>query len=199
MRVLRNCFGGCADAGVAQLVEQRIRNAKVGSSTLLAGTRSDEGQQLLAADPFVFLPFATVTIPILSALRRRLLIATTSPAAVARWRWLLGALAFTVFWLALSPAPPDGLNTGWDKLNHAGAFAALTVVAIFALPRPRCSLWLLLGCLLCFGGAIEVAQSFTPTRSAEWGDLLADAIGMAAGLLATAVLTRIVSGRPQSR
>jgi hypothetical protein len=28
---------GC-DAGVAQLVEQRIRNAKVGSSTLLAGT-----------------------------------------------------------------------------------------------------------------------------------------------------------------
>jgi hypothetical protein len=27
------------EAGVAQLVEQRIRNAKVGSSTLLAGTR----------------------------------------------------------------------------------------------------------------------------------------------------------------
>jgi hypothetical protein len=29
-----------ANAGVAQLVEQRIRNAKVGSSTLLAGTNS---------------------------------------------------------------------------------------------------------------------------------------------------------------
>ena len=30
-------------AGVAQLVEQRIRNAKVGSSTLLTGTSNDEG------------------------------------------------------------------------------------------------------------------------------------------------------------
>jgi VanZ family protein len=199
MRILRNGFGGCADAGVAQLVEQRIRNAKVGSSTLLTGTRSDEGQRLLAADPFVFFPSAAVTMPMPSALRRRLLIALTSPAAVARWRWLLGALAVTVFWLALSPAPPDGLNTGWDKLNHAGAFAALTVVAIFALPRPRWSLWLLLGGLLCFGGAIEVAQSFIPTRSAEWGDLLADAVGMAAGVLAAMFVTRIASGRTQLR
>jgi hypothetical protein len=30
-------------AGVAQLVEQRIRNAKVGSSTLLTGTSEIEG------------------------------------------------------------------------------------------------------------------------------------------------------------
>jgi hypothetical protein len=30
-------------AGVAQLVEQRIRNAKVGSSTLLTGTKNLQG------------------------------------------------------------------------------------------------------------------------------------------------------------
>jgi VanZ family protein len=138
-------------------------------------------------------------MPILSRLRHRLLVVTTSPAAMTRWRWLLAALAVTVSWLALSPAPPDGLDTGWDKLNHAAAFAALTVAAIFALPRSRRSLWLLLAGLLCFGAAIEIAQSFTPTRNAEWGDLLADAVGMAAGVFAAMLFTRIVSGRPQLR
>ncbi len=138
-------------------------------------------------------------MPILSRLRLSLLAATHSPAAMWRWRWLLAVLAMLVSWLALSPAPPDGLDTGWDKLNHAGAFAALTVVAIFAFPRSRRSLWLLLAGLLCFGGAIEIAQSFTPTRSAEWGDLLADAVGMAAGALAAVLITRIVLGRTQLR
>ena len=114
------------------------------------------------------------------------------------FRSLLAGLALVVSWLALSPAPPDGLDTGWDKLNHACAFAALTVVAVFAFPRSRRSLWLLLVGLLCFGAAIEIAQSFTPTRNAEWGDLLADAVGIAAGVFAAMLVTRIVSGRAQS-
>ena len=138
-------------------------------------------------------------MPILSRLRLSLLTATTSPTAMRRWRWVLAGLAATVSWLALSPAPPDGLDTGWDKLNHAAAFAALTMTAFFALPRSRRSLWLLLAGLLCFGGAIEIAQSFTPTRNAEWGDLLADGVGMAAGVFAAMLFTRIVSGRTQSR
>jgi VanZ family protein len=142
---------------------------------------------------------ASLTMQILSRLRHRLLTATTSTAAMGCWRWLLAGLVVTVSWLALSPAPPDGLDTGWDKLNHASAFAALTLVAIFALPRSRRSLWLVLVGLLCFGGAIEVAQSFTPTRNAEWGDLLADAVGMAAGALAAMLFTRIVSVPTQLR
>ncbi len=115
-----------------------------------------------------------------------------------RWRWLLALLVLVVTWLALSPASPDGLDTGWDKLNHAGAFAALTVVAIFAFPRSRHSLWLLLAGLLSFGAAVEIAQAFTPTRSAEWSDLLADATGMAAGVFAAMVVTRFVTGKKQS-
>ena len=41
-------------AGVAQLVEQRIRNAKVGSSTLLTGT--NKFRSLRDPDPGVLLP-----------------------------------------------------------------------------------------------------------------------------------------------
>ena len=138
-------------------------------------------------------------MPTLSRLRHHLLAAITSPAAMGRWRWLLAGLAVLMSWLALSPAPPDGLDTGWDKLNHAAAFTALTVVAVFAFPRSWRNLWLLLAALLCFGGAIEIAQSFIPTRNAEWGDLLADAVGTAAGVLAAMLVTRIVSGRTPLR
>ena len=128
---------------------------------------------------------------ILSRLRGHLLTATTSPAAKRRWRWILAGLVTAVSWLALSPAPPDGLDTGWDKLNHASTFAVLTVVSIFAFARSQRNLWRLLVALLCYGAAIEVAQSFTPTRSAEWGDLLADLIGVAAGAMLATLIDRI--------
>ena len=100
-------------------------------------------------------------------------------------------MVFCVGWLALSPAPPDALDNGWDKLNHASAFAALTVAAVFASPRSRMDRLALLSAVLCFGALIEVAQSFTPTRSAEWGDLLADAIGMTAGVMLTVLISRM--------
>ena len=138
-------------------------------------------------------------MPILSRLRRCLLTATTSPTAMGRWRRLLSVLAITVSWLALSPAPPDRLDTGWDKLNHAAAFAVLTVVSIFAFARTQRNLRRLLVVLLCYGAAIEVAQSFTPTRSAEWGDLLADLIGMAAGAMFAMLLDRVAGkGSPSA-
>ena len=35
--------------------------------------------------------------------------------------------------------------------------------------------------LLTYGGMIEVLQSFTPDRMAEWADLLADTLGLALG------------------
>ncbi len=121
----------------------------------------------------------------------------TGPAAMWRWRCLLAALALTVSWLALSPAPPGVLDSGWDKLNHAAAFAVLTLVALFAFPRSPRRPWLVLAGLLCFGGAIEIAQSFTPTRNAEWGDLLADAVGMLAGAFGAMLVSRVALGRTQ--
>ena len=124
-------------------------------------------------------------------LRRGATWALSDPDSRQWWRCVLAVMMFSVGWLALSPAPPDALDSGWDKLNHAGAFAALTVAAVFASPRSRTGRLGLIGALLCFGALIEIAQSFTPTRSAEWADLLADAIGMAAGVMFTALIAPV--------
>ena len=81
-----------------------------------------------------------------------------------------------ITWLALAdvqhvPAP-------WysDKVNHLAAFFVLAFLAANSFPH-RHSLWLLLG-LLGYGLFIEVAQWFTPDRSFELADLLADGMGV---------------------
>jgi VanZ family protein len=96
-------------------------------------------------------------------------------------------LVAAVLWLALAPSPPDTLDTGWDKLNHVLAFGALAFAGRFALaPARRAALWDGVA-LAVLGVAIELLQQLVPTRSAQWQDLLADALGIAAGLLAAAL------------
>jgi VanZ family protein len=106
------------------------------------------------------------------------------------WRAALGVLTVVVLYLALMPAPPHTLDTGWDKLNHALAFASLAVCSCFsgsASPRRL----LIAGALLVgFGGLIELLQSQIPGRDAEWGDLLADTIGMVVGMLSALSVRR---------
>jgi len=108
----------------------------------------------------------------------------TSPERRVLWRALLALLLVVITWLALSPAPPKTADIGWDKANHALAFASLAFTAVWARwQKPR--QWpMLFFALLTYGGAIEIAQSFLPPREAGWDDLLADAVGIAMGLLA---------------
>ncbi len=80
--------------------------------------------------------------------------------------------------LALMPAPPAMVTTGWDKSNHLLAFGTLTWLALRAFPQRLKSA--LLG-LLAYGALLEILQSFTDTRSAEWLDLLADSAGILLG------------------
>ena len=107
------------------------------------------------------------------------------------WFWALLICATAVLILALMPSPPQAVTTGWDKSNHLLAFAVLTGLGLKAFPQRVA--YALLG-LLAFGALIEILQSFTPTRSAEWLDLFADSLGMVAGgaLYAAA---RLFSGR----
>lgn len=115
----------------------------------------------------------------------------TAPACRAIWRALLALLLAVITWLALSPAPPETMNTGWDKANHALAFGALAFCAVWALwPQPRQWAWPVLA-LLAYGVGIEIAQSFLPPREADWHDVVADGIGIALGLLAAWPITRM--------
>lgn len=114
----------------------------------------------------------------------RLIRFATAPGQRRLWRALLAVLLVAITGLALLPDPPQTVSTGWDKSNHALAFASLAFASVWALwPRPR--QWgLLVAALLAYGGAIEVAQTFLPPRSGDWLDLLADGCGIALGLLA---------------
>lgn len=97
---------------------------------------------------------------------------------VTTWRWLLAIAMLALLVLSLMPPSPSMPSTGWDKSNHMLGFAVLAVLGHGAWPRHR---WAMLCGLLAYGGLIEVLQSFTPDRLAEWGDLLADGIGLLIG------------------
>ena len=69
-----------------------------------------------------------------------------------------------------------------DKVEHALAFFALSAAAVQLFLRGRPLAIVVLG-LLALGGAIELAQGLlTTSRMMESGDILADAIGVAAGV-----------------
>jgi len=117
----------------------------------------------------------------------------TGIAAVRTWRGFLLLLIVAVSYLALTPQPPAGVDLGWDKLNHLAAFMALALAAWLGFPASRSTRLVVLCALLAFGGLIEVLQSFVPGRSSEWGDLLADAVGIASGAIVAAALLRASS------
>ena len=102
-------------------------------------------------------------------------------------------LILIISWLALSPKPPQQMSLGWDKLNHLCAFGSLCLLGSLAWPRRQFALLL---ALLAYGGAIELLQTLVPGRSGEWPDLLADALGLLLGSLATWALRRLLRPSP---
>ncbi|MCV2367645.1 VanZ family protein [Roseateles oligotrophus] len=112
----------------------------------------------------------------------------TSQRGRSFWRATFFLLLVVISYLALAPTPPKGLSSGWDKLNHAMAFASLAFCGHWSLNHRRAR-WLALPlALLAYGGAIELLQLQIPGRDGEWLDLLADAIGISTGLCAAASL-----------
>ena len=94
------------------------------------------------------------------------------------WPWAFFACAVSVLALALMPAPPPMITTGWDKSNHLLAFGVMAWLGGKAFPR---RLTVVMCALLGYGALIEIMQSFTPNRAAEWLDLFADCLGILLG------------------
>ena len=121
------------------------------------------------------------------------------PAAERAWRLLALTLMAVVGALAFSPNPAPMVDTGWDKLNHLLAFVALGMSARLGFPGGIRWAALLAAGLLAYGGAIELLQPMVSGHVGEWADLLADALGIAAGIAGSDLLRRMSSrGKPGS-
>lgn len=109
--------------------------------------------------------------------------------ALPRYRgaWLaVGWLATLVIAIgSLMPNVPQVGAGVSDKFLHFIAYAGLAFLFAGAVPRNH---WgrVALG-LLALGGGVELAQAWlTEARAGEWADMLANTLGVGAGLLAAA-------------
>lgn len=105
-----------------------------------------------------------------------------APQGLARHAFWALMLCVTVLSLMPTAYLPPQVFSLWDKAQHALAFTALALLGLRAYPR---RLWHLALGLLVLGGGIELAQAATGWRHGEWGDWLADAVGLALGALLT--------------
>lgn len=97
------------------------------------------------------------------------------------WRAVLVISATAIIYLATTSQPYPVPSAPNDKLNHLLAFLQLTVVTRLAWPGLS-RLWIIPG-LLAFGVTIELVQAQLPYRTFAVADILADAAGIAIGLL----------------
>jgi VanZ family protein len=106
---------------------------------------------------------------------------TASPSLrlAALWYTLAALMLIAVAVLSLMPAPDTGVS---DKLAHLVTYFVLGGwFAVIARDR-RVLGWSLIG-LFAYGLLIELLQSQTGYRFAEWGDVLANASGSVVGCL----------------
>jgi VanZ family protein len=92
---------------------------------------------------------------------------------------------------------PEGIQ--WDKIAHFGMFFLLSAVIMYDYYRmhnksPSRTRWIFWGLIVpvFYGGLIELLQKyFFASRSAEWGDWIADIAGsLIATLLALIFLKK---------
>lgn len=101
-------------------------------------------------------------------------------------------LSAAFLWVGTRPQNPALVRNVNDKVLHAGSYAVLGFAAgsgAYALGLAPAALigW---GYAVGHGALLEAVQHFTPPRTAEVGDVLADAAGAALGALALVVWRR---------
>lgn len=90
--------------------------------------------------------------------------------------------AALIFFASAQSAVPVPLQRGTDKLAHFAVYAVFGALLGYARDRQRLH-WLgPLALGLLYAASDEWHQSLVPGRTAEWGDWVADALGVAAGL-----------------
>ena len=87
-------------------------------------------------------------------------------------------------------AVPDVGSFGLDKIIHFLLFFSWAVAVRFDFPHLNKLLVFLIG--LIFSCLTEVFQLFTEDRSFDYFDMLADAVGIATGLILSSLVIRII-------
>ena len=106
------------------------------------------------------------------------------------WLWVSLWLALFVVIAAGSLMPADDLPpidiSGFDKVQHFFGYAALSTGAVLLFARLRTQALVALG-IIAFGIGIEFAQAgITADRMGDAADVLANTLGVLAGLLLSA-------------
>lgn len=96
------------------------------------------------------------------------------------WRVLFLLAAAWVAWSGLVPVQALPAVNVWDKLAHALAYCMLTLLLTLAIRSRR--VWNAGGWMMVYGISIEVCQSWTGYRSADWQDVVANGAGVLAAV-----------------
>ena len=70
----------------------------------------------------------------------------------------------------------------WDKLQHFGAYLALSFLPVIGFRDKRRGIVMGLS-LFILGALLEAGQHFSPGRSVELGDVIANGAGVSCGTL----------------
>jgi VanZ family protein len=93
-------------------------------------------------------------------------------------------LSGVILVMGVAPTVPKPLRIFNDKVLHASGYGVLGFLATESLAVLRWGPTPPLGgaaYAVLHGATLEAMQSLTPTRDAEWGDVLADAVGGSLG------------------
>ncbi|HEY2336215.1 MAG TPA: VanZ family protein [Burkholderiales bacterium] len=90
------------------------------------------------------------------------------------WAWVA-----LIVYLSVMPSPPQIPVEGGDKAGHLGLY--LVAALLFSIFRKRSAAALHCLGLVALGIALEFVQRWLGYRSFEVADMVADAIGVAAG------------------
>ena len=105
------------------------------------------------------------------------------------WQTVLFLSLAAILYLATTDQSYPIPSSANDKINHLIAFAELTIVT--RLAWPRLGFYWYVPALLGFGFVLEAVQATLPYRDFSLADVLADALGIAVGMLLWPGIRRI--------
>lgn len=103
----------------------------------------------------------------------------TGTALQRLWKAAIALLVLAILAGSLLPMPRLATADGLDKLEHFLAYGALALLASGIVVPER--LWISMARCFALGVAVELLQGYVVTgRSADWADLVANALGVLA-------------------